>query len=77
MTQAKKKLLIKKHHDNKQLLEKLEKKFNVDSKILASLWFVETSFGSYLGKFDILNSLASLAYDGRRKDFFMKELKMH
>ena len=75
LTQKKKKLLIKKHHENKQLLEKLEKKFNVDSKILASLWFVETSFGSYLGKFDILNSLASLAYDGRRKDFFMKELK--
>ena len=65
-----KKKLLKKYNDNKDLLNNLESKFNVDSRILLSLWFVETSFGEYLGKFDILNSLASLAYDGRRKKFF-------
>ena len=54
------------------MLDNLEKKFNLDSKVLVSLWFVETSFGQYLGKFDILNSLASLAYDGRRKRVFLK-----
>ena len=67
--------LRKKFNENKILLKKIEKKFGVDSKVLVSLWFVETSFGEYLGKFDILNSLASLTYDGRRKDFFLKELK--
>ena len=70
-----KKKLLKKYNDNKDLLNNLESKFNVDSRILLSLWFVETSFGEYLGKFDILNSLASLAYDGRRKKFFLKELR--
>ena len=69
-----KKKLLKKYNDNKDLLNNLESKFNVDSRILLSLWFVETSFGEYLGKFDILNSLASLAYDGRRK-IFLKELR--
>ncbi|MBD22674.1 MAG: lytic transglycosylase [Alphaproteobacteria bacterium] len=75
LTPKKKEKLKKKYLENKELLENLEKKFNVDSKVLVSLWFVETSFGEYLGKFDILNSLASLAYDGRRRDFFLKELK--
>lgn len=60
---------------NKELLNKIENKFNVNSKILVSLWGIETSFGRYTGKFDILRSLASLSYDGRRTNFFQKELK--
>ena len=60
---------------NKELLKKIENKFNVDSKILVALWGIETSFGKYTGKFDILRSLASLSYDGRRTTFFQKELK--
>ena len=60
--------------NNKELLRKIENKFNVDSKILAALWGIETSFGKYTGKFDILRSLASLSYDGRRTTFFQKEL---
>ena len=70
-----KKKLLKKYYENKVLLDNLEKQFGVDSRILVSLWFVETSFGEYLGRFDVLNSLASLAYDGRRKKFFLKELR--
>ena len=75
LTSKNKNRLKKKYQENIELLENLEKNFGVDSKILVSLWFVETSFGKYLGKFDVLNSLASLAYDGRRKDFFLNELK--
>jgi membrane-bound lytic murein transglycosylase B len=39
------------------------------------LWGIETSFGSHTGGFDTLNSLATLAYDGRRSEFFYKEFK--
>ena len=60
---------------NKALLKKIENKFNVNSKILVALWGIETSFGKYTGKFDILRSLASLSYDGRRTTFFIKEFK--
>ena len=74
ITAKNKEKIKKKYLENKELLDNLEKKFNLNSKVLVSLWFVETSFGQYLGKFDILNSLASLAYDGRRKEFFLKEL---
>ena len=35
---------------------------------------IETNFGTYVGKMDILSSLATLSYDKRRSDFFTKEL---
>ena len=35
---------------------------------------IETNFGTYVGKMDILSSLATLSYDKRRSDFFTNEL---
>ena len=35
---------------------------------------IETNFGKYLGKMDILSSLATLSFDKRRSAFFTKEL---
>ena len=35
---------------------------------------IETNFGSYLGKMDIISSLATLSYDKRRSAFFTNEL---
>ena len=35
---------------------------------------IETNFGKYLGKMDILSSLATLSYDKRRSEFFTQEL---
>ena len=35
---------------------------------------IETNFGTYVGKMDILSSLATLSYDQRRSDFFTNEL---
>ena len=35
---------------------------------------IETNFGKYLGKMDIISSLATLSYDKRRSEFFTKEL---
>ena len=67
--------LNRKYLDNKKLLTRIDEEFNVDPKILVALWGIETSFGNHIGKLDILRSLASLAYDGRRKDFFTKELE--
>ncbi len=60
---------------NRELLLKIERQFNVSSKVITALWGIETYFGSHVGKMDILRSLASLAYDGRRGVFFTKELK--
>ena len=61
--------------DNKELLIRIEKTYSVNAKVLTALWGVETHFGSHLGKMDILRSLATLAYEGRRSKFFTNELK--
>ena len=35
---------------------------------------IETNFGKYLGKMDIISSLATLNFDERRSEFFTNEL---
>ena len=59
---------------NSDLIIQVEKKFNVEKELLLSLMGIETNFGKYLGKMDILSCLATLSYDKRRSEFFTKEL---
>ena len=59
---------------NTYLINQVEKKFNVEKELLLSLMGIETNFGKYLGKMDILSSLATLSFDKRRSEFFTKEL---
>ena len=59
---------------NKKLINEIEKKFNVEKELLLALMGIETNFGEYLGKMDIISSLATLSFDKRRSDFFTKEL---
>ncbi|MDC3091220.1 lytic murein transglycosylase [Rickettsiales bacterium] len=65
----------KKYQENKDLLLEIKKVYNINPYLILSLWGIETSFGSHTGGFDTLNSLATLAYDGRRSEFFYKEFK--
>ena len=60
--------------NNLKLINKVEKQFKVEKELLLSLMGIETNFGKYLGKMDILSSLATLSYDKRRSEFFTKEL---
>ena len=43
------------------------------ASILLSIWGNETNFGRYTGNFDLARSLATLAYDGRRRELFANE----
>ena len=52
----------------------ISKKYEVDKNLLLSLMGIETNFGNYLGKMDIISSLATLSFDKRRSDFFTSEL---
>ena len=65
---------IKIYRNNKALIDQIEKKFSVEKELLLALMGIETNFGQYLGKMDILSSLATLSYDKRRSDFFTSEL---
>ncbi len=59
---------------NKKLIEKVSNEFSVDKNLLLSLMGIETNFGTYLGKMDIVSSLATLSFDKRRSEFFTSEL---
>ena len=58
----------------KLIIDKIEKEFAVEKELLISLMGIETNFGKYLGKMDIISSLATLSFDKRRSDFFTNEL---
>ena len=52
----------------------MKNKFLVEKELLLALMGIETNYGKYLGKMDILSSLATLSFDKRRSAFFTKEL---
>ena len=64
-------LLLSQYSD---LLRKLTDQYGVPGRYLVAFWGLETNFGSYLGNMSTLNSLATLACDQRRSDFFTSEL---
>ena len=60
--------------NNKEFINSIDEKFSVERNLLLALMGIETNFGTYVGKMDILSSLATLSYDKRRRDFFTSEL---
>ena len=56
------------------IIKEVENKFLVEKELLLALMGIETNFGKYLGKMDIVSSLATLSFDKRRSEFFTKEL---
>ena len=58
---------------NRAQLTAISRRYGVQPSILVSIWGHETSYGAVTGDFDLLNSLASLAYEGRRRDLFAEE----
>ncbi len=66
---GKKKLL-----ENQKLLNKIGKKYGVQPRFLVAFWGLETDFGRVKGSHPLVQSLATLAYNPRRGDFFRSEL---
>ena len=62
------------YKQNQELVNKIEKEFAVEKELMLALMGIETNFGTYVGKMDILSSLATLSFDKRRSEFFTKEL---
>jgi membrane-bound lytic murein transglycosylase B len=59
--------------DNRARLARIEDQTGVPESIMVAIWGHETNYGSYTGNFDLLRSLASLAYEGRRRSLFAGE----
>ena len=65
---------IELYKKEKKLINQIENKFLIEKELLLALMGIETNFGKYLGKMDILSSLATLSFDKRRSAFFSSEL---
>ncbi|MCF6291084.1 MAG: lytic murein transglycosylase [Desulfobacterales bacterium] len=65
--------LLKRHA---RLLGEIERAYGVQPRFLVAFWGLETNFGDHLGGFPVVGSLATLAHDPRRSDFFRNELFM-
>ncbi|WP_421725283.1 lytic murein transglycosylase [Bauldia sp.] len=59
---------------NASLFRKIEQRYGVPSEVIVAIWGLETSFGANTGNKSSIRSLATLAYDCRRSDFFTNEL---
>src|SRR5690606_1194173 len=62
------------YKSNAALLKKIEARYGVPGEVVVAIWGLETSFGANIGNMSVMRSLATLAYDCRRTDFFTKEL---
>jgi len=62
------------YQEKNLIIKDVENKFLVEKELLLALMGIETNFGKYLGKMDIVSSLATLSFDKRRSKFFTKEL---
>ena len=58
----------------RQTLDRVEGEYPADKAFVVALWGIETSYGTNMGSYEVVNALATLAYDGRRADFFRGEL---
>ena len=62
------------YNNNKLLINSIDDEFLVEKELLLALMGIETNFGTYVGKMDIISSLATLSFDKRRSEYFTNEL---
>lgn len=67
-------LVRSRYQSNAALLNKIESRYGVPGEVIVAIWGLETSFGANTGNMSSLRSLATLAYDCRRSQFFTNEL---
>ncbi len=60
--------------ENRALLSEIGRRYGVQPRFIVALWGIETNFGQSAGRFPVIATLATLAYDGRRSAFFRHEL---
>ena len=55
-------------------LNAIEARYGVDAHIVAAIWGMESQFGEKRGQIPVVSSTATLAFDGRRGDFYESQL---
>jgi membrane-bound lytic murein transglycosylase B len=62
---------LRKH---RRTLDAIEARYGVEKEVVVAVWGLESAYGTYRGSKDIVQSLATLAYEGRRGAFFEEQL---
>lgn len=65
------KAMVRKH---KRLLRKIENTYGVEWSVAVAIWGLESSYGENMGDINIIEALATLAYEGRRQKFGTQQL---
>ena len=55
-------------------LGKIETEYGVNKEVIVAIWGLESAYGTFRGSSSVMNSLATLAFDARRSEFFEGEL---
>lgn len=64
------KTLYQKHYAD---LKKIGDAYGVQPRFIVALWGVESNFGKFTGNYRVIDALSTMAYDGRREEFFRAE----
>lgn len=64
----------KKIAEHKATLDELERFYQVDQQVMVSIWGMESGYGAFTGNKNVIRSLATLAYEGRRISFAREQL---
>lgn len=56
------------------VLDTIEARYRIPREVLTAIWGLETSYGRILGKHEIIDSLSTFAFEGRRKSFGEQQL---
>ena len=56
------------------LLGRVWERYRVEPRVIVAIWGIESGFGANTGKYNVVEALATLAWEGRRASFFRGEL---
>jgi membrane-bound lytic murein transglycosylase B len=60
--------------EHRTILTQIERRYGVEAEVVVAIWGLESAYGAMRGDTDIIAAMATLAYDGRRRDFFEEQL---
>ncbi|MFQ3786085.1 lytic murein transglycosylase [Halomonas sp. A29] len=60
--------------EHRDTAQRMEQRYGVPAEVIVAIWGIESNYGGNFGDFSTLEALATLAFDGRRRDFARGEL---
>ncbi|WP_394189609.1 lytic transglycosylase domain-containing protein [Pseudoalteromonas atlantica] len=60
--------------ENKEILEQVAEEFGVQARFIVALWGLESNFGKIQGGHNVISSVVTLAFDGRRETMYKNQL---